>query len=117
MDFCRGYNPATFVGIRAVGLHTGQTGHGFGLLGDDRHLDHTVLQGLKRTDRHPELLAGLEVFKRGVIRKLQGSNRFGADQGGCIVHHGFDQRQGLSFRADQRISGNNRSGEMHIRGA
>ena len=62
-----------------------------------------VLQGLKRTDRHPELLTGLEVFKRSIIRKLHSPDRLGADQGGGIVHHGFDQRQGLSFRADQRI--------------
>ena len=68
MDFCCGYGPAAFVGIRAVGLHAGQTGHGFGLFMDDRHLDHAVLQGLKRTDRYPELLTGLEVLKRCVIR-------------------------------------------------
>ena len=60
-------------------LGRGQDGHGAGLLGDDDHLDHAVLQHLVGADGLTELLARFQVFQRGVghFRRI--------DDGGSIL--------------------------------
>src|SRR5258708_18043008 len=71
------------------------------LFESDEHIDHAVLQYLKRTERDTELLARLHVFERHRVQLDHRTDGFGAECCDSAVAARLQRGHSLAFRSQQ----------------
>src|ERR1700716_237302 len=75
------------------------------LFESDEHIDHAVLQYLKRTERDTELLARLRVFERHRVQLAHRTDGFGAECCDSAVAARLQRGHSLAFRSQQLLAG------------
>ncbi len=86
--------------IFGIDHHRGVERHGARLLERDEHIDRLVLERLEGTDRHTELLAGLEIVHCQRVQLLHEADRLGCERGDGAVRHLLNDRKGSPFLAE-----------------
>ena len=102
---------------RRIDLGAGEARHRLRLLAADDHVDHAMLQRLERADGRAELLSCLQVFERGVVGVFDRANGFRAKERCRVVDNLFDQRECLTFLADQCVGRHVHVLEPNVSGA